>query len=710
MATLIDALIKENLLTMDQLNDAKDKQIGEKKPVQDILVDMGFLQEEDLMRVSSKVFGMPVVDLSKETVDAAVTKMIPYETAKKYGVAPLRREGNDLLLAMSNPQDVIALDDLRIMTGLNIRPVLSSRSDIEECMENQYQSDESIYDLLKNVVVDCKVEVIKEGDKEGPVDLGELKVENSPVVRLVDLVLNDAVNNRASDIHVEPQENFTDIRYRIDGDLKSVMRVPAKLQDALAARIKIMAEMDIAEKRKPQDGRIRVYLKGREIDLRVSTVPTFHGEKVVARLLDKKQAVVTLDRIGFDKDEVAVFKRAITTPQGMILVTGPTGSGKTSTLYAALNSVKDETKNIITIEDPIEYLCEGINQMQVNPVKDFTFATGLKSILRQDPNVILVGEIRDKETADIAFRAALTGHLVFSTLHTNSAVASIARLLDIGLEPYLISSSLLLVIAQRLVRVICPHCREEHTPDEDLVKKFKTHIDRLGINRFYRGAGCEECGFTGYRGRTAVFEIFRIDEEIKKLITDGVSESDIFRAARKKGLRTLTESGMGKVAQGITTLEEVDKVIGAGEEIVGPAGAPAETVPEPRQGERPKLLVADDEDDIRKMLVKRLDLAGYDVIEAVNGKEAVEYASKEKPDLVIMDVMMPEMDGFEATKLLRSRLETAVIPVIMLTAKKDKESELTGLDAGADDYLTKPYDKDKLLARIKILLRRKQLR
>ncbi|MGB2651789.1 MAG: ATPase, T2SS/T4P/T4SS family [Candidatus Omnitrophota bacterium] len=709
MATLVDALIKENLLTIEQLNDAKDKQIGAKKPIQDILVEMGFLLEEDLIKVSSKVFGMPVVDLSKEKVDIAVTKRVPYETAKKYGVVPLRREGDELLLAMSNPQDIIALDDLSIMTGMRIKPVLGVRSDIAECIEKQYQSDESIYDLLKNVVVDSKVEIIKEKkEKEGLMDLGDLRVESSPVVRLVDLMLNDAVNNRASDIHIEPQENFTEIRYRIDGDLKSVMKVPAKLQSALAARIKIMAEMDIAEKRKPQDGRIRIYLKGREIDLRISTVPTFHGEKVVARLLDKKQAVITLDKIGFGKDEVAIFKKAITTPQGMVLVTGPTGSGKTSTLYAALNSVKDETKNIITIEDPIEYLCEGINQMQVNPIKDFTFATGLKSILRQDPNIILVGEIRDRDTADIAFRASLTGHLVFSTLHTNSAVASIARLLDVGLEPYLIASSLLLVIAQRLVRVVCPYCKEEYTPNEDVMRKFRAYMDKLGISVFYRGKGCEKCGFTGYQGRTAVFEMFQVDEEIKKLISAGASEGDISEVARKKGLRTLAESGMEKVARGETTIEEIDKIIGAGEEMAGPAEANAG--PEPQRREKLKLLIADDEDDIRKMLVKRLNLAGYDVVEAVNGKEAVECASKEKPDLIVMDVMMPEMDGFQATKLLRSRLETAVIPVIMLTAKKDKESELAGLDAGADDYLTKPYDKDKLLARIKILLRRKQLR
>ncbi|MBD3426519.1 MAG: response regulator [Candidatus Omnitrophica bacterium] len=703
MSKLIDALINEDLLTVEQLNDAKDKQLGAKKPIQDILLDMGFLSEEDLMKVSSRVFDMALVDLSTEELDSSVADLLPYETAKKYGVAPLRKEGQELVLAMSNPQDVIALDDIGIKTSMKISPVLSSKSQIDECIEKQYQSDESVYDILKNVVVDSKVEIVdKEGGETDAVDMGELKVENSPVVRLVDLILTDALNNRASDIHIEPRQDHTEVRYRVDGDLKSVMKLPAKMQAALAARIKIMAEMDIAEKRKPQDGRIQANIKGRTVDLRISTVPAYHGEKIVARLLDKKQAAITLDKIGMDKSELRIFKEAINNPQGMVLVTGPTGSGKTSTLYAALNYLKDETKNIITIEDPIEYICEGINQMQVNPAKNFTFSTGLRSILRQDPNVILVGEIRDKETAEMAFRSAMTGHLVFSTLHTKSAVSSVPRLRDIGLEPYLIASSLILVVAQRLVRLICPDCKEEYEPDGDLLRRYRPYIEKLGITTFYRGAGCDKCGYSGYFGRTGVFELLGFDDEIRKLINSGEGEEDIAQKAKEKGFKPLTSSAMARLARGDTTLEEIDRGVGAAEPET------ESSAEEKRRHGNTSVLVADDEKDVRKILSKRLQTEGYEVIEAVNGREAVELASRERPDVIIMDVMMPEMDGLEATKQLRSRLETAVIPIVMLTAKKDKESELAGLDAGADDYLTKPYDKDKLLARVKILLRRRK--
>jgi len=383
----------------------------------------------------------------------------------------------------------------------------------------------------------------------------------------------------------------------------------------------------------------------------------------------------------------------------MVLVAGPTGCGKTSTLYAALNSVKSETKNIITVEDPIEYLISGVTQMQINPVKDVTFANTLRSVLRQDPNVILVGEIRDKETAEIAFRASLTGHLVFSTVHTNNSVSSVTRLLDIGLEPYLISSSLVLITAQRLIRLICPHCKEKYTPDKKLMDKFKIYIDKFGVKEFYRGRGCEQCGFSGFSGRSAIFELLKMSEKIKGLISAKASEESIFKEALKSGLRPLAESGIEKVAKGITALEEIAKVVEVVEEreVAGIRREVRKT---------PKILAADDEEDILKVLEKRLSSAGYEVIKARDGKEAVEYAVKERPDLIVMDVLMPNMDGFAATKLLRSKLETATIPILMLTAKKDKKSEIKGLDYGADDYMTKPFDKDKLLARIKMLLKR----
>jgi len=699
MQALAEALIKEGLITFQQLEEAEYKQMGAKRPLQELLVEMGFVKEEDLMRVSAQVFNMPVLDLSKETIEPAMTKMISYEIAKRCGVFPVRKEGNALILAMSNPIDVVALDAVTKITNMEVRPIFSTKNDISACIEKYYQSDEAIYDLLKNVASDASISVIKDNKKfELSVDVSE--ETDTPIVTLLNLTINDAVKVRASDIHIEPQKDAVKVRYRIDGELKTIMTVSSKFHANLVSRIKVIAELDVAEKRKTQDGRITISTQGRNIDLRVSILPTYYGEKVVLRLLDPKESKMQLERLGFQGSELSLLKEALARPQGIILVTGPTGSGKTSTLYAGLNSVKNESKNIITIEDPIEYLIEGINQIQLNPVKDVTFASGLRAILRQDPNVILVGEIRDKETAEIAFRASLTGQLVLSTLHTNSAVSSITRLLDIGLEPYLIGSSLILIVSQRLVRVICPHCKEEYTPDKNLLDKLEIYIKRFNINKFYRGEGCEQCGFNGFLGRTAIVEILKINEELRGLISGNASVDSIIKEAKKAGLKLLAESGIEKVAAGLTSLEEVARVV----DVI----AENKTLPEP-EGERgkTKILIVDDEEDILKLLEIRIKGAGYEVIKAKNGKEAVSSAFKEKPDLIVLDVMMPEMNGFEATKQLRSKLQTAVIPILMLTAKRDKESELEGIDAGADDYITKPFDGDILLARIKMLLGRK---
>lgn len=702
--SLLTTLVKEGLVTSEQLDDARSKQAGAKRPIQDLLVEMGFVKEEDVMRTASEVFKMPIVDLDKEKTDPEAVKKVPYEKAKCYGVCPLRMEDGSLIVAMSDPQDVMAIDDIKIISGLPVKRILSPKSQINDRIEKLYQSDDTMYDLLKNIVDDTKIELVRESAAAGrAVNIDELIDDRSPVVKLINLILGDAIKSRASDIHIEPQEDFVEVRYRIDGDLKNIMKIPKKMRARLVARVKILADLDIAETRKPQDGRTRITANGKKTDLRISIVPTFHGEKIVLRLLGTGEVGLKLEQVGFSPRELRVYEEEIKKPQGMILVTGPTGSGKTSTLYATLNHIKSEKKNIITIEDPIEYLIDGLNQIQINPVKDVTFSTGLRSILRQDPNVILVGEIRDRETADIAFRSSLTGHLVFSTLHTNNAVASITRLLDIGLEPYLIASSVLVIMAQRLVRVICPHCKEEYSPDEKLLRDFAGPIKMLGIKKFYRGKGCEKCNFRGYLGRTAIIELFKVTDKIRSLITDKAGEGQILEEARKEGLRSLAEAGAEKVAQGITTLEEVAKVAGAIEEV---STAPKPEKPPAAPAGAARILIADDEEDILKVLDKRLKSAGYEVIKAQNGREAVECAFKEKPDLIITDVSMPLMDGFQVTRTLRSRLETATIPIMMLTARKDKDSELTGLDAGADDYISKPFDSDKLIARVKMLLRR----
>ena len=701
MSFLTEALIKEKLITWEQLNDAKAKSLGAKKPLQEILVELSFISEEALLSVCSRIFNMPVMDLDQEKINVEVVRILPFSLAKRYGVFPVSKEGDTLTLAMSDPQDIMAVDDIKLATGLAVKPLLCSRSQINRFVDKYYNTDDSIYDILKNVNAEEEIEIIRENKEIGALDddLALLGEGAAPVIKLANIILSDAVKAKASDIHIEPQEKAVKVRYRIDGDLRSIMDVPLKYKHQLASRVKILADLDIAETRKPQDGRSKIIIGKRQIDLRISTIPTFYGEKIELRLLDQKEAKTDFAKIGFREDELKIVKEASLKSQGIVLVTGPTGSGKTSTLYAILNFVKSEAKNIVTIEDPIEYLIGGISQIQVNPAKDLTFASGLRSILRQDPNVILVGEVRDKDTADIAFRASLTGHLVFSTLHTNSAVASIIRLLDIGLEPYLISSSIILIIAQRLVKVICPDCKEEYIPDQVILNRLKGYIDELGIKRFYHGKGCQSCDFTGYKGRTAVFELFSFNDDIRRLIIDKASEEAILAQAKKDGLKTISYSAMSKVAEGVTTLDEVLRISGMTED--------AQSLKASLVKEKPKILLVDDEEDILMILDKRLKAVGYDVILARDGGEALAIANRDKPDLIITDGTMPKMNGFELIKALRLRLETAVTPIIMLTARQDKDSEIKGLDVGADDYITKPFDLDKLLARVKMLLRRK---
>ncbi len=706
MNQLIQSLLARGVISEEQIREARIKQLGAKVALQELLVEMGFLSEEDLLGVAAEVLRMPAVDLDKGSIDPEAAKTISYELVKRFGVFPVRREGDTLFLAMSDPTDIVALDFLRGATGLTLKPLLAARSSIERVIEEYYQADEILYNVLKNVVAAD----VGDGtlDPRASFDVGTRKPGNAPIITFINRIFSDAVKARASDIHIEPQEDVFKVRYRIDGDLKEIINIPRKLLNPFVARFKVMSNLDLAETRKSQDGRLSIHMAGRKIDIRISVIPTYYGERVVLRILDPVEAKTQLDRIGLAPAELEVIKEICSMPQGMVLVTGPTGSGKTSTLYAALEHIKSSKKNIITIEDPVEYVIEGVNQIQVNPVKDVTFAMGLRSILRQDPNVILVGEIRDRETADIAFRASLTGHLVFSTLHTNSAVASITRLVDIGLEPYLLSSSLILIVAQRLLKINCQACRQEYVPAPEVRERLAPYLASSHIGKFVRGKGCLKCNFSGYFGRSAVFELLRISEQTKALIAQKASEEALLRAARESGMRLLVESAMERVADGRTTLEEVLRVVDAAREVplFHTTTESSSGTDRPRP-ERPVVLVVDDEENIRRIIENRLKSAGFDVIQAQNGREGVTRAMQEKPDLIIMDVMMPEMDGFEATRILKSQLETAAIPLMMLTANKDPEGEVKGIDLGADDYMGKPFDGTRLIARVKMLLRRR---
>lgn len=563
MTSILNMLVRENRLSQEQYKNISQQRASEpSKNLQDVLVDLNIMSEEDLVRLTSKVCSLEKIEMSEELIDPTATKFLPYALAKQYGVFPVREEDGSLSLATNTPFDVLKLDDLRLITRCRIKALYASKNQIMDFIEEYYESSDSLQDSLTLAVAKAKTSLRRCGDSErDTIDIDDEAADPTSVISLVNGILAAAVKSKASDIHIEPQEKSVHVRFRIDGHLRTMIHIPNTLRGSVAARIKILADLNISERRKPQDGRTGILAGRRKIDLRISIIPTFYGEKIVMRLLDVKRARLVLSEVGFEEKELLLFMEAIQKPHGMILITGPTGSGKTSTLYSALNMLKQKRdKNIVTIEDPIEYLIEDINQIQVNAIKNVTFANALRSILRQDPDVILVGEIRDRETADIALRSSLTGHLVFSTLHTNTAVSSVNRLLDIGLEPYLIGSSLSLVIAQRLVRVLCPHCKVAGSPDIGLVRKFQHWIQQYEISVFYQSKGCEECAFSGFSGRTAIFEILRIDDRMKAMIANRASEQHLLFEARKNGLRSLAEAGIAKVSQGVTTLEEVQKI------------------------------------------------------------------------------------------------------------------------------------------------------
>ena len=561
MSAIITALLKKNLITPDQLTVAQVRHESAQKPVSDLIIDMGYLKEEDYFTVAREAFPRGMVNLDDVIIDTQIIQLIPLKQVLHYGVFPVMKGKEVLVLAMSDPSNTLDTEELQFITGMAIKPLLCKKSQIAQYIKKYYEPVENVHTILKSAMGETQSQPALEQTQEEVVDFAQMQNEDASLIKLVNKIIHDAIEARASDIHIEPQDKNVRIRYRIDGYLKNIIEIPRDLQKRIAARIKILSKMNIAEQRGVQEGRIKALIEGKKIDLRISLIPTFYGEKIVIRILDTRTTRYNLDSLGFQPDELTIFKEGISKSQGVVLVTGPTGSGKTTTLYSALQHIKSETKNIVTIEDPIEYLIDGVNQLQLNLIKDVTFASGLKSILRQDPDVLLVGEIRDRETADIAFRASMTGHMVFSTLHTNNAVSTITRLQDIGLESYLIASSIVMVVAQRLVRLICPYCCQEHTPPDSLLDKFRSYLKDFPIEHYYQGNGCEFCNFSGFYSRASIFEILKIDETIKGLIYNRAPESAILKEAVSSGMRPLIESGLMKVAAGLTTLEEIAKTI-----------------------------------------------------------------------------------------------------------------------------------------------------
>lgn len=547
-----DSLIDAGILNQDKLAAAlaEQKRAGEKLGA--TLKRLGFCTDDQIIEVLSDQMGIPFVRLDRTVISQEAVALLSKESAKKYKVVPLYKTNNILNIAMADPLDIFVIDEIEFQTGLEVSQAIATEEDIADAIEKYYGEDKKSVDMSKYKSSESS------GGKElsNKIDIGNVS-ENSPAIDLVNLILRQAVDDKASDIHIESEEEEMRVRFRIDGILHEVMKPPKNMEAAVISRLKIMAKLDIAERRVPQDGRIELRYENKDIDLRVSTLPTVFGEKVVMRILDKSNVQIRLENLGFSEEMLINFRRLIRKPNGIMLVTGPTGSGKTSTLYAALNEINQLDKNIITLEDPVEYQLKIINQVQVNQSVGLTFASGLRSILRQDPDVIMVGEIRDKETAEIAIEAAMTGHLVFSTLHTNSAAGAVARLIEMGIEPFLISSSIIGVIGQRLVRKICPACKEEYIVENEVLEELGT--DKL-INKFYKGQGCKTCKGTGYKGRAAINELLIPDDIIRKLINERVSAVELKEAAEKNNMKSLRKDGIEKAINGITTLEEVMRV------------------------------------------------------------------------------------------------------------------------------------------------------
>ncbi len=561
-----DLLVKEKIITPEQLEQATKAQKEQNCRLGSALVKLGFLTDEDVTNFLSRQYGVPAINLSYFEIDPAVVKLIPFETAKRYQILPLSRVGASLTIAMVDPTNVFAMDDIKFMTGFNIEPVVASESSILEGIDKAYgaggKEEEDLESVMQSMseLSDEDVELQAEQQEMGLSEL-EKAADEAPVVKLVNVILSDAVKRGASDIHIEPYEKEFRVRFRIDGVLQSIMSPPMKLKDAITSRLKIMSKLDISEKRLPQDGRIMLKMniggRKKQLDFRVSTLPTLWGEKIVLRLLDKENLRLDMTKLGFEPESLVKFEKAILKPYGMVLVTGPTGSGKTNTLYSSISRLNQPDTNIMTAEDPVEFQLGGVNQVQMKEQIGLNFAAALRSFLRQDPNIILVGEIRDFETAEIAIKAALTGHLVLSTLHTNGAPETITRLMNMGIEPFLVATSVHLICAQRLIRRICKDCAQVvEVPIPALIEEGFTPEEAKTV-KIQKGKGCGTCNNTGYKGRAGLYEVMEVDDEIKELVLVGASAVELKKKAIERGMITLRRSGLIKVAAGITTLEEV---------------------------------------------------------------------------------------------------------------------------------------------------------
>jgi type IV pilus assembly protein PilB len=551
-----ELLVRNQLVTEEQLKKALEVQKSEGCRLGGALVRLNFIKEEELAAFLSRQYGVPSINLSEFEIDTAVIRLLPAEVAQKYQIIPINRAGSTLIVAMSDPSNIFAIDDIKFMTGYNVEVVVAPEAAIKKAIDKYYDQSATFADVMGDLE-DIDLEVVDEADNVDVRDL-EKASEDAPVVKLVNLILTDAIKRNASDIHIEPYETTFRVRYRIDGVLYEVMKPPMKLKNAITSRIKIMSEMDIAERRLPQDGRIKIKLgAGKDMDYRVNCLPTLFGEKIVLRLLDKSNLQLDMTKLGYEPQALAWFKEAIHKPFGMVLVTGPTGSGKTVSLYSALGELNKVTENISTAEDPVEFNFAGINQVQMHEEIGLNFAAALRAFLRQDPDIIMIGEIRDFETAEIGVKAALTGHLVLSTLHTNDAPSTINRLLNMGIEPFLVASAVNLITAQRLGRRVCSACKQPDPVPKQALIDAGVSPDEVDEYVCYRGAGCPVCNNTGYKGRVGIYQIMPMFEEIRELILAGANTAEIKRESMRLGVKTMRQSALTKLKEGVTSMEEV---------------------------------------------------------------------------------------------------------------------------------------------------------
>lgn len=691
----------------------------------DVLVKNEYLLPQDIVEFLESALKIPSVNLDQIQFDKKAIEAIPEKLARKYIFIPFQITEKEIFIASFNPTNLACEREIETISGRYVKTFFAFRDKIEEKIDTFYSPDKLIHSLMGDRRHSSKIRIPGESNESNP----------APVVKLVNQILADAVDDGASDIHIEPKEKDAHVRIRIDGVLRNLMEIPKSIHPSLMSRIKIISDLNIAETRKPQDGKAKIYVDNVDIDLRVSILPTSFGEKCVIRILDKRKAAVSFDQMGVRGVNRELLETCFAFKQGMVLVTGPTGSGKSTTLYAAINRIKSTANNVLTIEDPVEYVMDGINQVQVNVKAGVTFASALRSFLRQDPDVILVGEIRDAETAEIAIQAAQTGHLVLSTLHTNDTFGTITRLQDMGIDKFKITESLQAIVAQRLVRRLCPACKVK-LEDENIDPKLHYMLHQMSEKpQVYEAKGCEKCGFTGYKGRIGVYEILLLDRNLKDKINANASQVQLRRLAKKNGFRNLFEDALSLIADGITDYQEVLRTINVNESDSSAAAetdssilasaAPTDALKESsgtgvvrknssllqEENEKINVLIVEDY-KVSSMMLRKIIEKGtsWDVEEAEDGVVALEKIKKKRPTVILLDIMMPRMDGYELLQHLKASKETDHIPVLILTGLKEPDSEVKGLNLGADDYLTKPINAKVLVARVQKVLAKQKLK